>query len=537
MKNKILIIAILFLSKSILAQKAPVKVTWGAYDKKSRSSTVIDLIGNDKVGYYVIRTKGNMLGGGIFGGGNNIIIDKLNDKMNVVKSEKVNMDYKGKRRAYEGFYLLKNNLVLLSSYKNNKKDKEFIFAESINLKTLKPKGDLKIVMEMESEYRFRQGDFNIRFSRDSSKMLVFGNISNKGRENESFQIKVMDNSLKELWENVIELPYDENTFGVNNFNVNNNGDVLVLGKIYPRGVRKTRNDRSNYFYTLLSYKKGENNAKEYKLDLGDKFITDLTVESNNRDKIICAGFYSDRAGFRQRGTYYIQIDANSGEIISQNLKEFDFEFLTELMTEKQKRKAAKNEAKGKENRQAELYSYDLDDLILRSDGGALLLAEQYYVTTSTTTQRSPTGFWETRTNFHYHYNGIIAVNINPKGTIDWASHIPKYQRSTNDGGFYSSYSHHIGKDAIYVIFNDNVKNLERRKSKDKRLTSAFRKYKDSIAVLAKISLNGKVSFYPLFGNKELKTMVRPKIGTQIGKNTSIIYGVKGKKYRFARLDF
>ena len=58
------------------------------------------------------------------------------------------------------------------------------------------------------------------------------------------------------------------------------------------------------------------------------------------------------------------------------------------MSEKKERKAEKNDAKGKD---VELYSYNIDDMIINDDGSIYLVGEQYYeyVTTKTTT-RQPT---------------------------------------------------------------------------------------------------------------------------------------------------
>ena len=133
------------------------------------------------------------------------------------------------------------------------------------------------------------------------------------------------------------------------------------------------------------------------------------------------------ASFNVDGTYWLKIDPKTQEIISQNFKEFDIDFITQNMKKRQEKKAKRKEAKGKE---VELFSYDLDEIIFDNSGGAVLIGEQYFITTSTSTDSNG----RTRTTYRYHYNDIIVVKISSDGNIDWAEKIPKVQVSTNDGG-------------------------------------------------------------------------------------------------------
>ena len=105
---------------------------------------------------------------------------------------------------------------------------------------------------------------------------------------------------------------------------------------------------------------------------------------------------------------------------------------------------------------------DLDDMFLRdlvmlSDGSFYLIGETYYKYVD----RS----YDPRTNIttttdHFNFNSIIVSHFNASGELQWHEHIPKFQNTTNDYGYYSSFSWMTLKDQLVLFYNDNEKNLE-----------------------------------------------------------------------------
>ncbi|MFT3885513.1 MAG: hypothetical protein QM724_08810 [Flavobacteriales bacterium] len=70
--------------------------------------------------------------------------------------------------------------------------------------------------------------------------------------------------------------------------------------------------------------------------------------------------------------FFLRLDRKTKEIVHESFKEFSDEMITSFMTEKEEKKAEKNDE------DLELYSYDLGNIIRRDDGGAVMVAEQYY---------------------------------------------------------------------------------------------------------------------------------------------------------------
>jgi len=243
-----------------------------------------------------------------------------------------------------------------------------------------------------------------------------------------------------------------------------------------KNLRKTKKDRikgkPNYQYHILAYLDNGKKIKDYEINLEDKFITDITYTIAKNGDLICSGLYSENGTSSIKGAFYMTIDFDTRKVKNNSIKEFDEEFITQGWSDKAIAKAKKKEQK--KDRAIEMYEYDLSDFVLRDDGGAVLLAEQYYVRVVTTTTTDANGNTTTRTTYHYYYKDVIVVNISPKGKIEWATKIDKYQHSVNDFGYYSSYVLQVDGDKLHLIYNERARNYfekdERKgmKRKDKK---------------------------------------------------------------------
>jgi hypothetical protein len=171
---------------------------------------------------------------------------------------------------------------------------------------------------------------------------------------------------------------------------------------------------------------------------------------------------------------------------------------------------------------------------MRTDGGAVLVAEQYYVY-----EQSYYSYWDrsTRFNYFYHYNDILIINIKPTGEVEWASRIPKRQETMNDGGYYSSYAMATVKDRFYFIYNDNPRNFDPQVQNGNRRNRFNYNGRYSVVSLSEVRIDGSVRTMPLFTNRDADVITRPKICRQSGSRNMLVYGERGRNFRFANLAF
>jgi len=502
----------------------PGTIDWGPEYKEPAGSYISKLIHADRNGFYILRRKAEGMVSR-----EKVYVEYFDQQNKLKRNVELDLRYKKKVREFEDILMIGGELYFFTSYSNQAKKKNFLFYQKLS-KRLTLSKKLVNIQEIDSRNKANDGGFDFEISRDSSKVLLYSQLPYKKNQPERFALKVFDNQLQELWATNVTLPYADNRFSIEEYRVDNKGDVYLSGIVYNAN-RLEQRGKPTYNYVILAYTNGGSDLQEYRINPKDRFITDLTFRSNGKGELICAGFYSEKGTNTVKGACFFRIDAFTKEVLQSSFKPFDFNFVTEYYAKWRKNLAENAEKKGKKKREAELYEFALDDLIVRSDGGAVLIAEQFYV--YSTYYRDFTGYLQT--NYYYHYNDIIVVNIRPDGDIEWQVRIPKQQTSTNDGGYYSSYSKAVVRDRMYFIYNENRKNIQNPESDRRPRNTSPGSY--SVVALTEITKDGKAQTFPLFLNKEADTATRPKICAQTGSRKMLIYGERGRKYRFANLLF
>ena len=540
-KSITVLIVLSFWSVNFLAaqQSNPLtaEINWGKEYVEPSNTRISKIVDVNQQGFYVLREK-------YASGLDNkpkVYLEHFSREMELKKSIEQDLKYKNKRRDFEDIIMYNGELYLLTSFYNESKKRTYLFRQTIGSRSLIPGKTLELVADSEARNSENEGEFDWHISRDSSHLLVYNELPYNRREPERFALRVFDEKFEEVWKKNIILPYADNRMTVEEYQVDNKGNVYLLGVIYQDGANQRRRGAANYQYVILAYTNNGEDFEEYKLDIGDKFITDLTFRVGDDGNLVCTGFYSETGNYSVKGTYFFKLDAQTKQLYNKNLKAFDFEFLTSYMRPKEVEKARRAELKGDANNQAELYNFSLDELILRSDGGAVLVAEQYYVyeqrdfdNFNPAFNTFPYNNNNFRVDYFYNYNDIIVVNIRPNGEIEWTARIPKRQETVNDGGYYSSYAMAILPQGLYFLYNDNARNFDAAQSSSKNRTFNFNG-KNSVMTLAEIQKDGQVNIQPIFDTKGRGAIVRPKVCKQIGKKEMAIYGEYARYFQFGSL--
>jgi len=529
---KKVIIVVIFSTMSILglysqSKSKDVSVKWGEELKESKKSSLSDIVGFDETGFYALSGKQS----GIYVANIKYTVSHFSSDVKLKTEVELEIKDDKKDMEFEFIVQMDKKLYVFASLADKKANLNNLYVQSINKKTLQLNNDRKKIAEIpyESKLYKDRGSFNYKLSRDSSKINIFYNLPYEKNENEKFGFHVLDDQMNEIWSNNVVLPYTDELFVIESHIIDIEGNVHILGKKYEEKLKSTRKGEVNYDHLIISYYKGESSAREYVVKMEGKYLNEMKIEMNDDKEIICAGFYSNRGTSGADGSYFLKIDIDSKEIVVNNFKEFGLDFITQNMSNKEEKKTKKKEAKGKE---VELYSYDIDDMIMNDDGSIYLIGEQYYEYQTTTTSTT-NGNTSTKTTYHYVYKDIIVVNIDFQGNIVWAEKVGKSQHTRNDNGFFSSYVLSISRDNLYFIFNDNPENLKvNQRGKDFK---DFTKKKDSIIVLVKMDSDGNSTRKALFTAKDAEVLTRPKVCEQVSEDELILFGQKGRTHRFAKV--
>ncbi|MGB0838900.1 MAG: hypothetical protein ACPGXL_02110 [Chitinophagales bacterium] len=509
-------VALIFGSLQTEAQK--VQLAWGDMAKEPTGSEIKKIIGEKAGEIYVLRfSSAGLLQP------TEPYLERYNRKMKLdyLKPLQQKLPNVRERVDFLDIFMIKGQLVMFSSYYDRKRKNDVVIAHFVDDNgRVNPK--FREVGEVESYKNIltrTRGLVDFEFSQDSSSIMIYHNKPYFRNQAEAYGVKVFDSKLNLQWSKDIVLPYDDDLFNVKKYEVGGNGNVYLAGVLFDRSLRTRRRGKPNYEYLIYAYLDNGAQEKVYKVNLGDKFISDLTFKVADNGDLICAGFYSDRNINLIKGAYYLRIDGESQQVVAQNTKDFSDDFLEEF------RRTSKMQ-------RGELYQYDLGEFILREDGGAVLLAEQFFI--RVTESRAPGGMGGSSIDrtYHYNYRDMLVVNIEPDGAIAWTKKIPKAQVTSDDGGYYSSYAYMISGSQIYIVFNDNPKNLSNNKDDRVKVMGSPRK---SLTTLVVMDLAGNEAKKPLFSNKEQGTVTRTKVCKQVAPNKLILLGERNRKYKFGKL--
>ena len=538
MKRFFLLLALVASVFSVFAQEYPnAKVEWGPEENHNREflKGVLGTYADYTYTLWITR--------------NSYRIQKLDRKLNMVKEASFDLEYNGKSMVYQFATVHGDEIRVFTSFWNRKTKKNFLLEQSIDPITLsasKPMESIGSIATQNNRFTLHlgghsstvvTGDFGYNVSRDQNKLMVFYENPDAKPGYEGFTFQVFDKNFKKEWEKTVELPYVNEMFTVYGLQVDNAGNIHISGREYLPGNRNGRRGSRNFNYRVISWYQDSDRVTDYKVALpSEKLIRDMQFAFNDKGHLICSGFYSNGSVAGIKGAYFMRIDPKENKVLSRSVKEFDFEFITQDMNERQKERAARREANGKD---VNLFEYDLDEIVIREDGGAVLIGEQYYVEEVERSRYNPsTETWTETTTYHYYYNDIIVVNISPEGEIEWNLRIPKYQHSINDNGFRSSYHLMVVENQMCFLFYDDDDNFDVPIDEEPGRSSY-----ESLALVA-LDLSGDSKKYKLIAEEEIELRFIPKYFERLSDKEVLLYGFQGgflgfgrQQYQFSRLVF
>lgn len=504
-------------------------IQWGPEQKEAKKSVLSDIVGFDRTGIYVHKRNpiGNSFSKTAF------TLEQYGLSMSPTKSEEIGLKAQGKVAELETILYLDNTIYVFSSNANNKAKRYYLYVQPISKNTLQLEKEAKQIAEMDysGSSKYSSGEFHISISEDSSKVFVHHKSPYDEKENEKCEFYVLDKKMNQVWKKSITLPYKNNLFEVERYEVDNQGNVHLVGVLYNDKKTEKRMGKPNFKYQILSYYDNGNELKEYPVSLDGKFITDMKIAFNDKQELLCGGFYSSPGSFNIEGSYFLKINSQTKEIISKDTKSFGADFITQYFSEKEEKEAKKEAKKGME---PDLYKYELKNMIFSNDGNIWLIGEQFYIQSVLNQSSDGQGNINTYTTFIYHHNDIIITNISPDGKIAWSNKIAKRQVDRTDDGIFSSYFLFSRKDNLLFVFNDNASNL---KYNGEGKPANFENDSESIVTLVTVDKQGNQNRESLFTAADANVLTQPLVCEQISAKDMVILGQKKKTHRFAKVTF
>ena len=508
MKNKYYLLGVLVmvgLSLTTYAQKN-VKITWGPDFELPKKHYELGFIGDSKSGYIDIshqRAK-------------SIILQKFSPSLKLTGQNEIPVNNLPKGYMIEALWNMNyKNYLFYSTW--SKADKtERLYAQEINVDKGNFEGSPKellnsteklsgtLVMTGRVSFGGWGGSYNTADkwsfyrSADSSKLLIEYRLKPKEKKDainkDLIGLFVYDKSLNQIWGEQVEMPYTEKMMDNEDYQVDKNGNVYILAKVYGSDAKKR--DKNDYHYEVLMYSKGSKKPNISSFKFADKTVVDIALNEDKNGRMICSGFYS-KNNKGTDGAFFLAFDEESKTM--KNIKKGFYEFPTDVIKQfesaKSKKKMEKKESKGEDQ---EVSNLEFRNQRIDDDGSITLFGEQY-VLIIYYTYDSKGHVTEHR---KYYYDDIYVTKIGPDGELKWVKKIPKAQVGSSPYGM----GYHLQYDGqnSYLFFVDNIKNLN---LKPDEAPAVHMNGMGGVLMCVKLDADGKTSKSSIFDFREEKMNV------------------------------
>ena len=329
----------------------------------------------------------------------------------------------------------------------------------------------KMVFEPITE-QFASVDFknfkDLYSSPDKSKILfVFKKESEDKKEKDLYQFLLTDIRFDKLWEKTVTLPY------IKDFAVGNDATAYAAF-IDNHGKKK---DRTGYEYVLA--KISNDNEKRFTVNMNDYLYNDCRILTNNANKLLAVGYYSDKVNNEKTGSYFFSMNEVFDKAENISYQEIPVKLLS------------LNHSKKKPYERYE--DYEFGKPLYGENGEIAICAEENTCRTNKTTEytywnpgaispstsadpHSTIASQHTTSSARNFYYDIYVFKIEGE-QLAWTKRVPKYQGNIESADIISgapklrdllSYETFIAKDNVVVLFMDNIKeNMQNDENSEK----------------------------------------------------------------------
>jgi hypothetical protein len=527
--TKSLLIAFTFLSLSIVAQT---EIEWGKITPKMGSLDNLELLGKYKSSFvylHKITTSTNPNQRTNFVSIDDIILVPyitIYDKdLNFVGSIEIKLQKSDTKYNYrfEDVIMIDDKLILFTSIFEKEDKKRYGYMQVLDFEGTAESNMIEMgeIMQINSK---RSNFFTLTVSQNKKSFLVHLDRNYINYQNTKVNFRLFDKKANLLWDKEVELPYPGKNIYMHNYVIDENNNLLFFGKVFDFVEKDKKSaDKSSHIGEYMIFKLDNLGKKlstiSIPMGVGQKPTnTSLSVKNNTAHFF---GFYSDGEMPDAKGVFNFNINLSDGKIALSDISAFSNElnFIFETMK--------------KENNRNDYIKFKVRDINYNSDGGYTFISEYYdnYITTNTDSK----GFTQAVENYLYH--DILITNVNANGKINWITRIPKKQHIKNPYDNKISYNYiSVGKN-LYIVYNDNAKNLPLYDSNPNIDISKLKNIGlfGSALILVKVTSQGDFTREPLFNLKDKRSCELVQNSILRGEELLFFSWDKKSNFNLARL--
>ncbi len=247
-----------------------------------------EIVASNEDGFFNLSVRKKKL----LAGKTEFVLEKFDKNAKILKSIPLELNFENNDLSYAFTVETDDNLLIFTSFTNQKQKAQYLFYTAIGKEELKPTGKLIKVSEIRyGEMNFSSnGSFHAHVSKDNSKIAIKTTYYNKKDDSSKFNFQVFDNEMNGLWEKEIDLPFEQDLFDVEGTQLDQDGNIFMSGIEYKEKRTSKRSGEPNYIYHILAISLKGDLIEDIPVTIDAAFITDMRIELNDDQEIICAGF-------------------------------------------------------------------------------------------------------------------------------------------------------------------------------------------------------------------------------------------------------
>lgn len=308
-----------------------------------------------------------------------------------------------------------------------------------------------------SSGKVRMNSYSFYQSEDENNFLYIYELTPKDRRDrynkDVLGMNVFDENLGKIWGAEVELPYTEAKMDNWGYTLGDDGSVYLLAKVYNDDTRKdVVDDLPNYHFEVIMYNANNTTPKIIKVSADNYFIKEAYIYESEKHELYVTGFYSKGINKPIDGAYMFTLDTKQGLAMKpeNGYYEFPSEIIKSFMSEREKRKVEKKEAKESD---LGIDYLKVRSIYLMKNGSTNIVSEQFHTVTRTYYNGRTT-----QTTYDTYAEDVFVMNIDAKGKMNWVKKIPKSQHSNDAYGPQLSINSYAIDNALHIFYVDNLKN-------------------------------------------------------------------------------
>lgn len=278
--------------------------------------------------------------------------------------------------------------------------------------------------------------------------------------------------------------------------INNSGEVFII--LERNNLRRKR--KKHEFLVHQINKEGP--TLTYRAPFPNFLTYDVLFDYDEMNKqLLAAGLYA-KDNYNADGIFYLKIINKDSTLLQKTA--FETTFMRSLTGEKRKKLDG-------------VSNLEIQDLILRRDGGLILVAEQnfrYQYQMMGSFYNDNIGSTQT----DYLYENILVASIHPTGKLHWKEVLYKSQSSENDDARYSSYFLMKTASNFRLFYNDDIR----------WNTNIFEYVVDGL---------GQANRNRIFIEEKVGLMPEFRAALQISANSLVAASIRSNKLRLIKISY